>query len=177
MRFSTVVGVIVAVVVVAAIVVVGLRWRSEPTTPLDARPEETGSPRPGSGQYFQTIPLGTLAPEPSLFVPSQEPTTSPTSATGKMTTTATATIAMNEAGFSPATVTVAPGTTVTFVNNGQAAHWPASDVHPTHQLLPGFDAKQGVATGDTYAYTFTQTGTWRCHDHLMPQLTCTIVVK
>lgn len=90
---------------------------------------------------------------------------------------ATEIISMGDAGFSPATLTVPAGTTVIFVNDGQAAHWPASVVHPTHEVLPGFDSKRGIATGDRYSYTFSETGTWRFHDHLNPQLTGTVIVE
>ncbi|MBI3251353.1 MAG: hypothetical protein HYZ62_00405, partial [Candidatus Andersenbacteria bacterium] len=65
-----------------------------------------------------------------------------------------ATISITDTGFEPAQVTVAPGATVTFVNNGQALHWPASAPHPTHTALPGFDAKKGLATGESYSFTF-----------------------
>jgi len=87
------------------------------------------------------------------------------------------TISMTDSGFEPATVTIATGATVKFVNNGQALHWPASAVHPVHQVLPGFDALQGLATGETYAFTFTKTGTWPTHDHLFPNVTGQVIVE
>jgi len=86
-------------------------------------------------------------------------------------------ISITDTGFVPDQVTVDAGTTVTFVNNGQALHWPASDLHPTHQILPDFDAKRGLSTGETYSYTFTQSGTWSMHDHLNPSSAGTITVK
>lgn len=87
------------------------------------------------------------------------------------------TISIDESGFIPSTVTVTTGTMVTFINNGQGPHWPASDVHPTHQNLPEFDAKRGLLTGETYSYTFTKQGSWGMHDHLNPSATGTIVVE
>jgi plastocyanin len=86
-------------------------------------------------------------------------------------------ISMSEVGFNPSTVTIPAGTTVTFVNDGQGPHWPASAVHPTHQVLPGFDARRGLATGETYSYTFGQPGTWSMHDHLNPSTTGQIIVQ
>ena len=109
-------------------------------------------------------------PAESELVSSPETTDDETVQTGDVTITIT------EAGFDPQHVTVAVGTTVTFVNNGQALHWPASDVHPTHQILPEFDAKQGLATGETYSYTFDNTGTWTFHDHLSSTHTGTVTV-
>ena len=87
------------------------------------------------------------------------------------------TISMTDAGFSPTTVTISVGTTVNFVNDGQALHWPASAVHPTHEVLPAFDSKRGIATGDTYSFSFTEAGNWNFHDHLNPQFTGTVVVE
>lgn len=90
---------------------------------------------------------------------------------------ATETVSMTDTGFSPATLSVAAGTAVVFVNDGQALHWPASAIHPTHEVLPGFDSKKGIATGDRYSFTFTEAGNWRYHDHLNPQLTGTIIAE
>lgn len=86
-------------------------------------------------------------------------------------------ISMDETGFTPETVTVSPGTTVIFVNNGQGPHRPASAVHPTHEVLPGFDSKRGLTTGESYSFTFTQAGNWKFHDHLNPQFTGSVVVE
>lgn len=87
------------------------------------------------------------------------------------------TVSLTDTGFEPSELTVVSGTTVTFVNNGQAPHWPASDVHPTHEVLPEFDAKRGLTTGETYSHTFTKVGTWSMHDHLRPSSTGTITVE
>lgn len=112
------------------------------------------------------------------IVPTAEPLPSPT-AEGTTTSPVpgAVTISVDETGFTPKTVTVKAGASVTFVNNGQGRHWPASDVHPTHQILPEFDSKPGLDTGEEYSFTFTEAGTWPCHDHLSPQSKCTIVVE
>ena len=86
-------------------------------------------------------------------------------------------VSVDETGFTPASVTVAKGTIVTFVNNGQAPHWPASDPHPTHTALSGFDSDKGLATGETYSFVFDVEGTWGYHDHLDPRLTGTVIVE
>ena len=85
-------------------------------------------------------------------------------------------IVMNENGFSPATITVPKGTLVVFSNKGSRPHWPASAVHPTHELLPGFDALRGIAPGESYSFTFTKAGTWKYHDHLNPSRTGSVTV-
>lgn len=155
-------GVVWGVVIIVVLIGAGLlMWQSA---------GQRGEPVPTSGAFF--TPSATLPALPTL-----QPTFSPAPSVSPTAQPAAATIAITDTGFSPQTTTVAVGTTVTFVNNGQALHWPASDVHPTHQLLPGFDALKGLSTGETYAFTFSQPGSWTCHDHLNPQLKCTIVVE
>lgn len=89
---------------------------------------------------------------------------------------ATAAVQYTQNGFSPASLTVKSGTTVVFTNASTGGMWVASAVHPTHQLLPGFDQKQSVTTGGTYQYTFSAVGTWQYHNHVNPQDTAVIVV-
>jgi len=78
------------------------------------------------------------------------------------------TINYTESGFSPAAITVKKGTSVSFENQSTVGMWVASDVHPTHQLLPGFDAKKSFIKGEVYTYTFAKVGTWTFHNHASP---------
>jgi len=80
-------------------------------------------------------------------------------------------------GFEPSTLTINSGDTVKFENESGDDFWPASNVHPTHLLYPGFDAKKPVLPGDSYSFTFEKKGTWGYHNHLTPDVTGTIVVK
>ena len=86
-------------------------------------------------------------------------------------------VKITDDGFEPATLTVSSGDTVTFENDSSDDSWPASDVHPTHQDYPGFDAKKPLLPGDSYSFTFTKTGTWGYHNHLEPDVKGTIVVQ
>ncbi len=100
-------------------------------------------------------------------------------------------IEITSAGFNPKSLTIQAGETVTFVNKDAAAHWPASNVHPTHTTYPGssinkcgtadesaiFDACKGLAEGEEYSFTFTRTGRWPFHDHRNPSKGGTIVVE
>ncbi len=85
-------------------------------------------------------------------------------------------VTYTDTGFAPTSVSVKRGTTVTFVNESSGAMWVASDVHPTHQLLPGFDQLKSVTNGGTYEYTFTKVGTWRYHNHVKPEAKGTVIV-
>lgn len=82
-----------------------------------------------------------------------------------------------DAGFSPKQLTVKKGDTVSFINQSSGAMWVASAVHPTHQVLPGFDQKKSVAKGGTYVYTFEKVGTWQFHNHMSPEMTGSVAVK
>lgn len=89
---------------------------------------------------------------------------------------ASATVVYDAQGFSPKSITVKVGSTVSWVNKGTQGMWVASAMHPTHQLLPGFDQLKSVSNGGTYEYTFVKVGTWKYHMHLNPSDTGTVVV-
>ncbi|MDO8451750.1 MAG: hypothetical protein Q7S76_02670, partial [bacterium] len=86
-------------------------------------------------------------------------------------------ITYSDSGFTPASVTVSVGTTVQFVNEAETGMWVASAVHPTHQLLPGFDELTSVGRGGTYEYTFGKVGTWKYHNHMAPTKTGVVIVR
>ena len=87
------------------------------------------------------------------------------------------TITYDGSGFSPSTVTVKAGDTVTFRNESTTEVWPASDVHPTHNDLPGFDALGGLGQGEEYSFTFDEAGEWNFHNHLNSAQGGTITVE
>ena len=86
-------------------------------------------------------------------------------------------VEITSSGFSPRNLEIKAGNTVRFVNKDSKKHWPASDIHPTHNLYPGFDALRGLAQGEEYSFTFTKQGSWGYHDHLSPVLKGTIVIN
>ena len=120
-----------------------------------------------SGQLIQLAPETT----PVVAVPPDAMSSEDAMATENPT------ISITDTGFSPAEITVKAGTTVTFVNKGQELHWPASDPHPTHTDLPGFDAKRGLEPGDIYRFTFATAGSFGMHDHLHPTFKGRIIVQ
>jgi plastocyanin len=115
---------------------------------------------------------------------------------GSSATTSVAQIAQvqvryTEKGFDPQTVAVKVGTTVAWINVSGRPMWVASDPHPTHTDLPGFDQKEiinmkdkflflhlALAHGDgIYEYTFTKIGAWKYHNHINPNDRGTVIVK
>jgi plastocyanin len=71
--------------------------------------------------------------------------------------------------FSPATLTVASGTTVTWTNQDDM-------VHTVTAADRAFSSK-GLETGDTYSYTFTTPGTYTYFCALHPRRTATVIVQ
>lgn len=86
-------------------------------------------------------------------------------------------VEMTAGGFAPSTLRVKASTTVTFTNRDSEPHWPASGVHPTHEICPGFDALKGLAKDESYSFTFTDVKTCPMHDHLNPEIKGSIVVE
>ncbi len=117
------------------------------------------------------------------------PKTTEETATEEIPSNSGNTVTITADGFSPKTVTVKAGTTVTFVNEDSNQHWPASAVHPTHEAYPDsgikkcgtgeliFDACAGLAQGESFSFTFNEKGSWNYHDHLRPTNRGTIVVE
>ncbi|HEV8601399.1 MAG TPA: cupredoxin domain-containing protein [Patescibacteria group bacterium] len=85
-------------------------------------------------------------------------------------------ILMTSTGLTPAVIKVKKGTKLTFINNDTKSHWPASNPHPTHTDLPGFDPQAAIAPGQSWSYTFTAVGVWKFHDHLEPTHGGTVTV-
>jgi plastocyanin len=86
-------------------------------------------------------------------------------------------VSYTDQGFSPATVTINNGDSVTWTNNSTNRMWVASDPHPTHTDLPGFDEKTAVAAGGSWTYTFIVSGSHGYHNHTNPSIKGTVVVQ
>lgn len=86
-------------------------------------------------------------------------------------------VTYTDSGFGPKEITVAVGTTVTFVNESSRDMWVASGVYPSKQLLLGFDQKGTVARGGVYEYTFTKVGTWQYQNDKNPSDIGYIIVR
>lgn len=180
-------GVLMVAVLAAVLIVGGLVYfRSAGDEDIDGGlpgPSESlrESLAPGaasSNQYLQRIPSDIpSSSDPESASQSPSVSGSPAASLVDIEDPPSVTISMNDEGFSPRDVTVASRTTVIFVNNGQGLHWPASDVHPVHNLLPEFDSKKGLSTGESYSFRFTEKGTWSMHDHLNPKARGTIIVE
>ncbi len=86
-------------------------------------------------------------------------------------------ITYTDSGFSPTTVLINAGDSVAFKNESSRTFQPATDPHPVHTGLSGFDARTAVPVGQTYTFTFDQSGSWGFHDHLDSAKKGTVVVR
>lgn len=101
-------------------------------------------------------------------------------------------IEMRPSGFSPRSIRISVGDTVTFTNVDRSGSvWPASVSHPQHLAYPGsgiskcgtdqegsiFDACKEINPGESYSFTFNEVGIWRYHNHLIPSYVGTVIVS
>ena len=141
----------------------------------------------GIGWYFYQNASPTLSPSQNIAVENTQDTKA-TASSAMATPPVETVIAHGPDGFSPSTVTVAKGETVTFIQQGGSGMWVAADMHPTHEGYDGTTKNQhcpdtaGVAfdqcsVGTAYSFTFGKAGTWGYHNHVSASETGMIIVK
>lgn len=108
---------------------------------------------------------------------------------GVTVTVGSPTIVYSDAGFSPQTLTIKKGTTVTFVNQSTHEMWIGSDEHPSHtgydgtsretHCAPGYTGAAPLdqcGPGSSFSFTFNEVGSWGYHNHREDDDHGTIVV-
>jgi plastocyanin len=80
----------------------------------------------------------------------------------------TVNVSLTDTGYSPQSLTINQGDTVTFTNNSTGRMWTASAPHPQHTDYPEFDQKAAANAGGTFSFTFNKVGTWKFHNHMNP---------
>jgi len=76
-------------------------------------------------------------------------------------------VSLEPDGFKPRIVVIYAGDTVKWINNDMQLHWPASDPHPTHTGLAGFDPLADLLPGESFSFTFNSVGVYGYHDHTL----------
>lgn len=115
--------------------------------------------------------------------PQSEPASQPSASLTPATEEKIVTYA--DSGYSPSTLTIKKGETVTWKNQSSQSMWTASGKHPTHLLYPTtggclgstFDACAGILSGNNWSFKFDFAGTWKYHNHLNPGYFGTIIVE
>lgn len=85
-------------------------------------------------------------------------------------------IQITDNGFSPATLKVAAGTTVRWVNKTTSPHQVGSNPYPDRTALPGLYSGEPLAPEASYEYTFEQAGNWGYHDSTKPTMNGMVIV-
>ncbi|MFB7668676.1 plastocyanin/azurin family copper-binding protein [Kitasatospora sp. NPDC056138] len=134
-------------------------------------PKPAGALSPGPGQTLPGFPgasgtSGTVIASPPATAPSTPYTSGQPSAPA-----AANAVTIKNFAFSPATVTVKAGTTVTWTNTDPDAHTVTSK-----QGSGGPLQSAALATGNTYSYTFTAPGTYPYYCTIHPFMTATVEV-
>jgi plastocyanin len=118
---------------------------------------------------------GSNTPTPAATVaPTTAPTDTPTTAPAETPTTASTdngnSVAIASFAFSPASLTVAVGTKVTWTNNDSVTHTVTADQGAAFNSGP-------LSPGQTFSFTFTKAGTYSYHCNIHPSMMATIVVN
>jgi plastocyanin len=85
-------------------------------------------------------------------------------------------VQINGEGFMPADLIVKRGTRVVWVNNTDGLHQVISNPHASHDDLSDFKSEI-LNNGQTYEYTFEESGTFNYHDEVRPTTNGTIKVE
>ena len=83
---------------------------------------------------------------------------------------ANVTVKIDNFVFDAQTVTVAPGSTVTWINDDDAPHTVVADDGKSFR-------SKVLDTGDKFSFTFTSAGTWGYFCSVHPHMTGKVVVK
>lgn len=126
----------------------------------------------GAYALVKNRPVSTTQTTSGTNSMSTMPTNNTNNSSNKSSETPSATdkVSIKDFAFSPASITVTKGTTVTWTNNDTTAHTVVEN-----------DGKDGpnssdVKPGDSYTFTFSQAGTYQYHCSLHPQMTGTVTV-
>ena len=131
-----------------------------PPPPAPGDPEQTANDKGGKDEAGTDKPASAPGPVASATVTTSAPTTS-AGGTGAHKS-ASASVTMGDLFFSPASVTVAVGDTVTWSNTGQAPHNATAD--------DGSFKTPDLSHGESASHTFTSAGTFSYICTIHPQM-------
>ena len=88
-----------------------------------------------------------------------------------------AVVFISDTGFDPANIQVPIDTTVRFLNQTEDQVRIASNPHPIHTDLSGFDSGKNIGEKDDfYEYIFGKKGVWKFHNHYRPDQKGSVIV-
>jgi plastocyanin len=121
------------------------------------------------GQTVTSAPAATAVPAASTPAPVAAPASTPTMAADDPPTAGTNQVIVDNFSFSPATLTVAVGATVTWVNHDDIVHTVTSQDKRF--------ASSPLDTNDHFSFRFTTPGTYAYYCAIHPIMTGQIIVK
>lgn len=143
------------------------------------------------GWYFYSVQTVSAPVAPSVETQTATGTNAganvptPTTSSASMS----ATVKLTSSGFSPATVTITKGGTVTWVSESGSPMWVAVAMHPSHELYDNTSKDEHCdgdysgpapfdqcSSGGNYSFTFNQVGTWKYHNHVNKSQFGTVIV-
>jgi plastocyanin len=127
------------------------------TAPSTTAPPQTAAPTTTTETTPRTVPI--VDP----FQPLPRPS-------------AGASVSIVDYAFSPATITIAAGSTVTWTNTGASIHSVTSD-SGAFDSSPSCPTGPCIDPGGTYSHTFAQAGQFAYHCRVHPNMTATVVVN
>ena len=177
-------GKLVTVTIIGIIIIAGAVYLFMSPTPQSATvtvPVETSATNDGGSAPGAMVP--TMVPSPG---------TAPIGTTAINPQSQNVTITYTDAGFSPNSISIPRGATVTWVNQSSRSMWVATNPHPSHTGYDQTSRSQHCATGYTgaktpdecksdakgasYSFTFDKTGQWGYHNHVLANDSGTIIV-
>jgi plastocyanin len=123
---------------------------------------------PAAGTPATEIPAAPTQAAPTEAAPTVAPTEAPVPTEAPASPSAAAAVTIQNFAFSPVSLEVAAGTTVTWTNNDGTAHSATAD--------DGSWDTGSIAPGDSASITFDTPGTYTYHCMFHPSMTATIVV-
>ena len=127
--------------------------------------------------YFVLAKKGSSSNQANPYQsPATQTVTSPTEAAATSPAASQNSVSLTSSGFTPATLTVKAGSTVTWTNNSGETATVNSDPHPTHTNYPPLNLGR-FDNGGTLSLTFDKPGTYGYHNHLNPSERGTIIVQ
>lgn len=125
------------------------------------------------GGYNYNQPGQSQTPQQPTTQQQASPTTAQVSPTAQQSQT---TVTLTANGFSPTSLTIKAGQTVTWMNKSGEGATVNSDPHPVHTAYPPLNLGS-LPDGGTLSLTFDKLGTYGYHNHLSPSERGTIIVQ
>jgi len=86
------------------------------------------------------------------------------------------TVTLTKDGFVPEELVIRLDEKVIFTTDTNTPFWPASSLHPTHDIYPEFDSKGRIIPPENWEFVFDTAGEWKYHDHINAHAVGRIIV-